>query len=47
MIQDTLLGYLKYTPNPIEMMFVAKVISSVDIVETNDDQMEIISQNVE
>ena len=29
------------------MMFVAKVISSVDIVETNDDQMEIISQNVE
>ena len=47
MIQDTLLGYFKYKPDPNEMMFIAKVISSVDIVETNDDQMEIISQNVE
>ena len=46
MIQDTLLGLFKIKPNPNEMMFVAKVISSVDIVDDDDDQMDIIARDV-
>ena len=45
-IQDTLLGLFKKQPNPNELCFIAKTMSSVDILEDDADQLEVITQGI-
>ena len=41
-----MLGLFKKQPNPNEMCFIAKTMSSVDILDDDTDQLEVITQGI-
>ena len=48
LIQDTLLGMYKTPSNPNDLIFIAKPISSADIVAAEEaDTLEVVSENVD